>query len=476
MAFTYSTAIQSQIAIAVWGLQNSALSTEQRIALDGTWTSGANPTVGAAGYAITTVGQVANYYEMAGATSAPQVWERWVVIEAALQLIPPNRPDRYQQLKDEREVAIDALLDTFTLRDPTGSFASTNDSQLITVQGIRYYVLNACARRRQASVNTGMRRRLFPPTDMVDAAIQWTLNYVYNKDLWSFRKREVTLVIGFSDDCTGATWTESSKTLTQTGAFASLTTALAPYARFYVTDGTGVIVGDYQVASKTSDNAIVLTASIATDGGNLSSGDITGYLAWVDVRGLLTGEQFGAPATRRFSYTSNADYGAYIRWADSTDIERAKAELGAAGRTSGRPDRYRIETQPQTSAVPTGVQTWHLVPFPSQAYTLRGSVWVKGPGTPSSATDTTVFQRFPPEWGTVIRDMVLAKVLKDFAASDWESVWQRAVEQVEAIAPNYIDQGAGARNAAAADDVYSDVQRLLGSWGPDAYRYSGEMM
>lgn len=57
-----------------------------------------------------------------------------------------------------------------------------------------------------------------------------------------------------------ATWTESSKTLTKTGAFADYDWLAGDQVE--ITDGTGAEKAFYRVASKTSSNAIVLETSI----------------------------------------------------------------------------------------------------------------------------------------------------------------------------------------------------------------------
>lgn len=57
-----------------------------------------------------------------------------------------------------------------------------------------------------------------------------------------------------------ATWTESTKTLTKTGGFSRY--VFANSTRIIITSGTGATAGEYVIASRTSDNAIVLATSI----------------------------------------------------------------------------------------------------------------------------------------------------------------------------------------------------------------------
>jgi hypothetical protein len=69
---------------------------------------------------------------------------------------------------------------------------------------------------------------------------------------------------------TTATWTASSLTLTATGAFASYT--FVEGDQIEISAGTGATTGFYAVASRTDDDNIVLSTSIAS--GNLATGDI----------------------------------------------------------------------------------------------------------------------------------------------------------------------------------------------------------
>lgn len=459
MAYAYSTNIQNRIALTFFGVPYASLaSADQKTHIDGTWSSGALAT-GMAFDALTTITQVANWFEQlgSGATgSAPQVWERWHVAETCLLLAQTYRPDRAGVFTAEREAAIDACLDSFTLRDPTGTFSSANLSQATTVNGLRFYVLNHCARRKESGVNSGLRRRIFPPIDEVDSHIQWTLNYVYNKEKWNFRKRPVQVVVNYLAAPTAATWTESTLTLTQTGAFSTIT---GP-TRLLVTAGTNALTGTYQVLSSTSDT-LVLATSLSATAGNLSTGDITGKVHSFDIHGMLTGETFDSIASRRFYFNQTQGYGAgaALEWTDATTFDMLKVRAGLG---SGRPTNVRTELQP------AGVVSWHLTPFPDQAYTLQGSVYIKGPGTPASASATTVFSAFPAEFFPVLRDMVLARVLQQYGASDSERVWGRAIDSVATLLPTFTDQGAPTR-LAVTEDVYNDAARMLsGSAFPGA--------
>lgn len=101
--------------------------------------------------------------------------------------------------------------------------------------------------------------------------------HFYSMFKWNWRKNREALLdlrgkITFSD----ATWTESTKTLTSTGTFASYT--FIDDDRVEITGGTGVTTGFYEVASRTDDDDIVLANSISTAGVNLGTGDIEGEM------------------------------------------------------------------------------------------------------------------------------------------------------------------------------------------------------
>lgn len=73
-----------------------------------------------------------------------------------------------------------------------------------------------------------------------------------------------------------ATWTESSLTLTATGAFADYTFIDEDLVK--ITGGTSTTAKYYEIASRTDDDNIVLAETLSTTGGNLAAGDIAGTL------------------------------------------------------------------------------------------------------------------------------------------------------------------------------------------------------
>ncbi len=75
---------------------------------------------------------------------------------------------------------------------------------------------------------------------------------------------------------TGADWTDATKTLTETGAFADYCHRYGD--QILLSAGTGVTVGLYTIASKTSDNAIVLESDINGGSGNIADSSVVGVV------------------------------------------------------------------------------------------------------------------------------------------------------------------------------------------------------
>lgn len=73
---------------------------------------------------------------------------------------------------------------------------------------------------------------------------------------------------------TAATWDEASLTLTKVGGFANYTWQVGDKIR--ITGGTGATVGDYEIASRTDDDSIVLSSSIGS--GADAQTDVAGRL------------------------------------------------------------------------------------------------------------------------------------------------------------------------------------------------------
>lgn len=105
--------------------------------------------------------------------------------------------------------------------------------------------------------------------------------------------------LGFDIAFTGANWTDASKTLTKTGAFVNflgLTTGQAT-VQVNLTAGTGVTPGLYTIASKTSNNAVVLATDINGAGGDIGDASIAGAVETVWSAGAkiqaVNGSAFG---------------------------------------------------------------------------------------------------------------------------------------------------------------------------------------
>lgn len=95
--------------------------------------------------------------------------------------------------------------------------------------------------------------------------------YLYSMYPWKWATgRSALLDLRGSLSGSDAFWTASTKTLTATNEFTDYTHVAGD--EIEILDGTGATTGVYEIASKTSANAIVLSTSLAA--GNLATGDI----------------------------------------------------------------------------------------------------------------------------------------------------------------------------------------------------------
>lgn len=444
MAITYTAAIQNRIAYKVWGVANSSLSPDQKALLDGTWTTG-SLTTGVAYDAITRVNQYAQWFNLAGAADAPAAWEQWFVAEAALLAVQTVRPERVGLFERERDNAIDAALDAFSVLDANGS---TLGLQTLDYKNIRFYVMNHCVRRKFAYAKDGEKYRLFVPPSNVDAATTWVLNYIWNYAKWRFRKRQISIrivPITFS----AGTWTESTKTL---ASIDTSTYTLAAGSPIYITGGTGVVTGEYRIASKPGDTSLTLDSSLSSAGTNLSTGDISGVFYQVTARGLGSGESLDSLSSRELYYLaeSNSERGS-LSWVTADEMAELRANY--QGNTD-RPAWLRLERRAASLV-------WLLCPYPDATYNLTGEAFVSSPAAASDSADTAPFMSFPAEFRTVIREMVLAKVLINHNAPGGFELWQRCVDQVSGLLNEYEDHGSvEADSSERTRDVYEDMGAL----------------
>ncbi len=140
-------------------------------------------TIGEAGAALAVVDRWAQAYGMTGTDRPPDAWEQWLVAEAAARIALTARPERYRDFAQHAQKAFRDAIDTI---NTVTADVSTVQGQAITVQGIRYFVLNHMARRKPP---------VLPLVQDIDSHIQWVLNYLWNRNLWDFRKRMVDVTL-----------------------------------------------------------------------------------------------------------------------------------------------------------------------------------------------------------------------------------------------------------------------------------------
>lgn len=381
--------------------------------------------------------QIAQWYTFDTATNAPDVFKPWFVARAASIAAITLRPDRYAEIENLERVAEQAAVDAYLQTAwTTGPGMATP-----TLLNIRKYVMSYCARAMSETTSTSgtrARPRLWINPAIIDQAAMRVFNKVWNHADWPFRKRPVTLVIT-RVDFSGASWDESTRTLTATGAFGQV----APGSMLRVSSGTNVNTGDYMVLSATA-NTVTLASSIQAYGAAASA--VAGAVAVPVLRGLPAGETFDSAQVTRWVLDDGVTT---MEWAGPDVYGTVTARFGTS---EGIPEWYRIVER-------NDIRHWYFAPFPDTTYTMFGEVCVSGPGTPSSVTDTGVYQKFPAEFYPYFFRATLAEVLTGLGHGRGQAAARDAEVEMERLLANYADQGA-AMSGRPLRDVYGDFYML----------------
>lgn len=442
MAITYTAAMQNRIALYALGTPYANLLADQKTLQDGTWTTG-SLTTGIAFDALNKVNQYGQWFEQVTTNVAPSVWEAYFVALTAYRLMAQYRAtEKMAAFKDALKDAEDAAFNAYASSDLN---STTMGGQSFTVPGLRYYIIDHCIRRE---------KRLFPSPLSMDAATQWMVNYVWNLQPWNFRKRQCTLRIEAAS-ITTATWTQSGNNLTQTAGFngwpASETVGATSGAMFTATGGTSVVLGQYGIATRLSDDALTLDSSLSATAGNLAAADIAGIASIVRVFGLDTGETADQTAIREFYYQDVTDF--KLVHAQAEELAALRAYYGSS---TGRPERFRLELRGSTLY-------WHLFPLPDQTYTLFGEMLAEGPGATGTATAlTTALDRMPAKFHSIIREGVLARVLRNYDVKDGEAKWVEVDGMLKSLLAEMEDTGRSDDDVSIRD-VYNDSAFQIGN-------------
>lgn len=389
--------------------------------------------------ALIKVKEYADFWNMV-ADTAPDEFEPWFLAQACADLAPNVHPERSQALAQAAERAkADALL-TFARKSPTYAVSDT-EAYVVHVQNVRYYVLEHCVR---------MRPPLLPAPNTIDAALDEVSKELWNENSWMFRKRMVTLRLTHVS-VSGATWTESTKTLTKTGNWTGQIPAAG--ARLLVTGGTGATTGEYTVSSATADT-VVLHESIGS--GADGQTDIAGATCGVTMSGLDTSESFDSISSFKWHAEAEGEEGSVLVWADADAFARCRA---ADGTETGTPRYFRTQTNGSTVA-------WLFSPFPDTDLTFKGEVLTTTPANPSSTTATTFFDKFATEHKTYLRRATLDRVLTNYGRTD-QNLHAQVLREYDTLTAKQDVGGSASVHGSVSDteqtfDELADGDGMLG--------------
>lgn len=461
MALTYSSSVQTRIA-SLLGLTYATTSAANKTLIDGT--SSSNPPAGGMALdAYTEISQIGQWFSQvapASTSTAPAVWEPWLVALTALKVaknIHPEREAIFQKLHDEAKMA---ALDAYSANAIDYDPGLTPNATVLTVQNIRFYTMLLCARRERWHTVEGtpaLRPRLWVQPEIVDANIERVIRNIWNRGEWPFTRRMVTMKIT-PYNVTGCTYAHSSKTITSAAAFS---TAIPAGSRCVVRSGTGANTGDYVITSATA-NSVTLSETIGAAADTQTDISVT---VWrVDFVGLGS-DLFRSFASRELYYDdSNAAGGIPLKWArDGTEM--AKMRAWSAGTTdTRRPTHFRFNTNPSVATSLVTGYTFDFYPPPDTTYSARGEAFVQGPALTSLAATTTALLRFPPEFNHVIKDMILAETLDHYGDPSGAVLRERMETEITRLLPVYADVG-NQDNEQEVRDVYNDTFDMTRIWG-----------
>ena len=170
---------------------------------------------------------------------------------------------------------------------------------------------------------------------------------------------------------------------------------------------------------------------------------------------LAAGEEFHSFSTTQLYY-ADLPYKSYpLEFADQDVMTRRTIEWTS---TTGRPQFFRFYRTGATI-------TWQFAPAPDTTYSAYGEVLIKGPDDPSSSTDTVPFTQFPTEFIPLIKDGVLARVLYNRGVPDGREQVARYNDEVDRMAPKYIEVGNVDRNPRPRDVYYDFITYGDGMYG-----------
>lgn len=140
---------------------------------------------------------------------------------------------------------------------------------------------------------------------------------------WNWMRRTARLNLRASITVTDGTWTEATRSLTLTDAFEDYVWVQGD--EFKVTGGTGATTGFYEIASRTSDDVVVLDTSI----GAAANGSAT-------IDGTLALDAIALPSDfKKFMAVQGSDVAVnqleMVDWQDLLDLRS-----GSTSQTSGR--------------------------------------------------------------------------------------------------------------------------------------------
>lgn len=190
MAFAYGTEIQNRVAGMVLNRSYSDLQAWQKTILDNT--SAANPpTAGAAKTVLQRTQQLFQWLNLGAVATLPDAAEQYFIADLCLEFARATKEQEIvRRFEKELEQATLVAVNSFSRYGPTDA---ETDFSTLTLQTIRYHVINWLARRNPIHM---------VPVDDIDQAAMWVINWIWNRTDWTFRRKTVTFTIATNSTVT----------------------------------------------------------------------------------------------------------------------------------------------------------------------------------------------------------------------------------------------------------------------------------
>jgi hypothetical protein len=213
--------------------------------------------------------------------------------------------------------------------------------------------------------------------------------------------------------------------------------------RQQVDDAVAEVIDEVWHAGKWPFRAFQAVGTVATNGA----------VTWTTPSGLAV-DKIAISAL----YIQDQGLQAKVQYIDSEQMAAVEAGAGSSA-APGKPRFFYLQ---RTVGAPSTLGfKWY--PMPDKVYTLIAAVEVQTPGPPSSLTDTSPFARFPIEFKGLIRQGILAAILRMNMYANHQAYLDEYRRNLEYLGSRFASTGQAGNQGRRVADQYQDS--FMASYG-----------